>query len=178
MLRPADPRSLADLAVFTARAARADPGGAARLRAEGGVLAVLVCPLREPGATVLGARALALAEPVDLDVTVELAALADRLAARPAALAVPPVEVLASAWAGVVPPRSGWAAVPVPGAQEGGALVDAAWRAVALLGLVADGEGGGAPDGPEGAVRAGRAGPWLRLATSRGDVLARRPLLA
>ncbi|MGQ7298005.1 hypothetical protein [Quadrisphaera sp. KR29] len=192
-LVPADPRALDDLAVLVARAARADAGGAARLVAAGGVLAVWVSPLHGAGLpTVLGLRTLALEpepEPRRLDVVVELAALADRLARRsgPAGeplgqLAVPPVDVgPATAWAGLLPPRTGWrpappqevAALRRQAAADPRDLAAALARAAEALGFLPpeDGEGAQAP------VTAATAGPWRRLSTRRGHVLGRRPLL-
>jgi len=198
-LVPADRRALDDLAVFVARARRADPEGAARLVAEAGVLAVWVSPLHGAGLpTVLGLRAVALAEPVALDTTVALAAVAERLARGTQALPVPPVQVLTASWAGVQPPRGGWTPLPAlsagalrSSARDGAALVAAGsrpaqvWREP-LPGAV--GEAGGttalaqAGDvlgflvGDE-AVSAARSGPWVRLSTARGHVLARPPLL-
>ncbi|TNM67778.1 hypothetical protein FHN55_09360 [Streptomyces sp. NP160] len=187
-----------DLAVLVSRAARADAGGAARLVAAQGVLAVWVSPLHGSGLpTVLGLRTVALAPGAGeqhLDVVVELAALADRLARRSGLggdppsgplteLAVPPVDVgPGTAWAGLLPPRSGW--VPTP-PQEASALraqaaadprdlAAALARAADALGFLppADHPDAGAP------VATAAAGPWRRLSTRRGHVLGRRPLLA
>ncbi|MEH3075647.1 MAG: hypothetical protein PGN11_03065 [Quadrisphaera sp.] len=205
-LVPADPRALDDLAVLVSRAARADVGGAARLVAAGGVLAVWVSPLHGTGLpTVLGLRTIALAPsagpgsgpgagpgtgPARVDVVVELAALADRLArkdgpdGRPLAeLAVPPVDVGASTpWAGLLPPRSGWAPTPPQevASLRQQALADprdlaaALARAADALGFLPPGADpdAGAP------VTAAVAGPWRRLSTRRGHVLGRHPLLA
>lgn len=214
---PADPRALADLAVLVARARRADPEGAARLVAVpapdgGGVLAVSVSPLHGPGLpTVLGMRALALRGPARLDVTVALAALAERLARTMHVLPVPPVQVLTASWPGLAPPRGGWQALePVAAHQlraaaaEGAAQVAAGaprtsvWTrplagqagaagGTTALALAADVlgflPGEGAPSGsggaaaPGGEVAAARSGPWVRLSTARGHVLARPPML-
>lgn len=193
-LVPADARALDDLAVLVSRAARADAGGAARLVAAGGVLAVWVSPLHGSGLpTVLGLRTLALAPeapPRALDVVVELAALADRLARRAGPdggplteLAVPPVDVgPGTAWAGLLPPRSGWA--PTPPQEVAGLRQQAAADPrdlAAALARAADALGFLPPDGHEDAgapVTAAAAGPWRRLSTRRGHVLGRRPLLA
>ena len=102
--------------------------------AHGDVLATYVCPLSGGGGpTVLGLRTTALAEAVELDAVVPLAALADRLA-RPengSEVPVPPSEVVA-AWAGISPPRTGWEQVAevaaltlVAAAEEGIAEVAA-----------------------------------------------------
>ena len=138
-LRLLDQQTFADLGTFVARARRLEADGAARLVGHGQVLAVYVSPLHGGGGpTVLGLRTLALASPCDLDVTVPLAALGDRLAVPPAgagdkaggraddrlynrvddgaedvaedgvALAVPPMTASGAGWAGMSPPRSGW----------------------------------------------------------------------
>jgi hypothetical protein len=123
MIRPAraglrlpDGVALADLATLVGRARTADPDGAARLSAVSGVLAVYVCPIQVPGALlVLGLRTMHLSSPTELDVTVGLADLADCCAAAaekppegPVEVPLPSVQVRAP-WAGVSPPRSGWA---------------------------------------------------------------------
>jgi hypothetical protein len=111
-----DAEALADLATFVGRARRVDPDGACRLVASGAVLAAYVSPVHGGGGpTVLGLRVLTLAAPADLDATVPLAALLDRVPrvdpdVGSAELPVPPVGAVA-AWAGVTPPRSGWDAV-------------------------------------------------------------------
>lgn len=207
-LRLVDADSWRDLATFVARAKYLDTGGAARLVGHGDVLAVYVSPLHGGGApVVLGLRTYALAEPSDVDVVVELAALIDRLA-RPAAepvLAVPPVPAAGVSWAGVSPPRTGWTPI---GSVPAGALAAAARNGVAEVAAgVPDVAGGPAvarlraavwsrplegTDVPSGAAFAAdglgflggepvvvlTAGPWQRLTTPRGHVLARRPLLS
>ena len=208
VLRLDDVASLADLSTYVLRASRADPGGAARLRAHGDVLAVYVCPLTGGGGpTVLGLRTTALAEPVELDAVVPLAALADRLA-RPDGgtdVPVPPNEV-AAPWAGVAPPRSGWERLGAVGAA---ALVSAAEAGIAEVAAGTPATSGGpavaalrarvwarAVPGtqlPAGAAFVAHAlafvretdaavevlarAPWTRLTTPRGHVLARSPLL-
>jgi hypothetical protein len=202
VLVPADPRALGDLATFVARAGRADPGGAARLLAHGTVLAVSVSPLHGPGLpVVLGLRALALASPSRVDTTVALAALAERLARSTDALPLPPVEVLTASWAGVSPPRSGWSPLPpVPAALlreraaaglarvaageartavwteplpgTTGATSALAWAAQVLGFLGPERAGAG-----DAEVAVARSGPWVRLSTPRGHVVARPPLL-
>jgi len=114
-LRLLDRQTFGDLGTFVARARRLDEDGAARLVGHGAVLAVYVSPLHGGGGpTVLGLRTLALAEPSDLDVTVPLAALGDRLAAAPTGtteavpLPVPPMTASGASWAGMSPPRTGW----------------------------------------------------------------------
>jgi hypothetical protein len=116
VLTLADVETFRDLATYVTRARRVDPDGAARLMAQQGVLAAYVSPVHgAPGPTVLGLRAVALADPgVELDVTVPLSALADRFAAAESGrsdgteLAVPPMRATDAGWAGVSPPRRGW----------------------------------------------------------------------
>lgn len=208
VLVPSDPRAMADLAVFVARARRADPGGAVRLsvvRLPGGeVLTATVAPLgdlRGPGLpVVLGLRALALAPgpgtdvEAALDTTVALADVESRLVRDPTALPVPPAQVHGAAWAGLAPPRSGWApagevsiALLVQAATGRAARVAAgeprervwaegitATGLPAALALVADVLGFLARDG---AATVARAGAWTRLSTPTGHVLSRSPLI-
>lgn len=129
----ADAETAVDLSTYLVRARRVDPDGAARLTAAGQVLAVYVSPLHGAGApTVLGLRVLRLAEPADLDTTVPLGALTDRLArpvaAGPPVLPVPPMQARDAGWAGISPPRAGWQAV---GTVAEGALLDAARAGIA-----------------------------------------------
>ena len=110
----ADPQVMLDLRTYVGRA-RAAQDGAVRLQAIGGVLAAYVCILAprilgEAMPTVLGLRAMPLREPAQLDTTVALASVSDRLARmgeNDVVLPVPPTTV-AEIWAGVLPPRSGW----------------------------------------------------------------------
>ena len=110
----ADPQVTADLRNFVSRARSADDG-AVRLQAVGGVLAAYVCVLRprvlgEAMPTVIGMRAMPLAVHAELDTTVQLSAVADRLARLDdggTELPVPPMTVSES-WAGISAPRTGW----------------------------------------------------------------------
>ncbi|MCU1442595.1 MAG: hypothetical protein JWQ59_745 [Cryobacterium sp.] len=116
-----DSHSLGDLQVYLSRASRVEDGSV-RLMASGGVLAVYTGVLYPHGLldsspTVLGLRAIALAEPVDLDVVVPLRSLLDRIARLQSAPEAPggqpvqvpvPVDVSTAAWAGISPPRGGW----------------------------------------------------------------------
>lgn len=128
-----DPRDLADLRTFATRA-RAVEDGAIRLNASGPVLAAYVCVLRprllgEATPTILGLRTVALAAPAELDVTVPLSAVLDRLAragADDVELPVPPMAVT-EPWAGVGAPRTGW--------EPLGALPDTVLRQAAEAGI-------------------------------------------
>lgn len=158
----ADVESLVDLSTFAARARAADDGGAVRLQAVGAVLAAWVCVL--PGrdllgsGTVLGLRTMPLAGEHRLDVTVPLAALADRFARRgttgdtSAVLPVPPTTV-SPPWGGVTPPRGGWAPA---GTLSSTVLLEAAREGVAEVAQGTPGHAG-AP-----AVAALRARVWGR----------------
>ncbi len=112
-----------DLATFLARTARLDPGGAVRLQAGGGVLAVSAAVVHPQGLldrspTVLGLRSLALVEG-SADAVVAIAELAASLqiamgardapaeAAAPVELPVPD-PVRSVVWAAITPPRVGW----------------------------------------------------------------------
>jgi hypothetical protein len=202
-----DPRDLADLRTFATRARSIDDG-AIRLSAAGPVLAAYVCVLRprllgESTPTILGLRTVALAAPAELDVTVPLSAVLDRLAragADDVELPVPPMTVTES-WAGVGAPRSGW--------EPLGALPDAVLRQSAEAGIteiaaiIPDKPGalivnnaratvwgrplpdaGGLPAGAafaaltlgflaDGEQSLFRAGRWFRLSSPRGHVLVR-----
>ena len=110
----ADPQVMLDLRTYVGRA-RAAQDGAVRLQANGKVLAAYVCILAprilgEATPTVLGLRTIPLGEPAQLDTTVALASVSDRLAlmaGNDAVLPVPPTTVT-EIWAGVLPPRAGW----------------------------------------------------------------------
>ncbi|WP_235563222.1 hypothetical protein [Arthrobacter sp. Soil782] len=110
----ADPQVMLDLRTYVGRA-RAAEDGAVRLQASGKVLAAYVCILAprilgEATPTVLGLRTIPLAEPGQLDTTVALASVSDRLARmteNDVVLPVPPTTVT-EIWAGVLPPRAGW----------------------------------------------------------------------
>jgi hypothetical protein len=212
MLRLADGETFADLVTYVQRAKRADPDGAARLVGHGDVLALYVSPLHGGGGPdVIGLRAVQLAEPSELDVTVALAALTDRFpriardlpADVPVGLPVPPAQVAGVAWAGMSPPRRGWQPA---GALPASVLVETATAGIAE---VAEGAGPGSgaaavaqlrarvwgrplapglpglPAGvafaaqvlgfvePSGPVTVYRCGPWWRVSSGLGHVLAR-----
>lgn len=116
----ADVESLQDLGTFVGRARTLSEDGSVRLQATGSVLAAWVNVLPGQGllgkGVVLGLRTMPLAPDRasgDLDATVPLAAISDRLARRAGTgdtgtvLPVPPMRVTAQ-WAGLTPPRSGW----------------------------------------------------------------------
>lgn len=144
---------------------------------------------------------------VVVDVVVPLAALADRLARpeNGTDVPVPPGEV-GAAWAGVAPPRGGWepagtvaADVLVRAAEEGisevagGTPSTSGAPAVAALRAGVWGRELPGTRLPSGAAFVAHAlafvreqdppvdvwanGPWIRLSTARGHVLARRALL-
>jgi hypothetical protein len=202
-----DPRDLADLRTFATRA-RAIDDGAIRLNATGPVLAAYVCVLRprllgEATPTILGLRTVALAASAELDVTVPLSAVLDRLAragADDVEFPVPPMTVTES-WAGVGAPRTGW--------EPLGALPDTVLRLAAEAGIteiaaiIPDKPGalivnnaratvwgrelpdaGGLPAGAafaaltlgflaDGEQSLFRSGRWFRLSSPRGHVLVR-----
>ncbi|MDY6052185.1 MAG: transcriptional regulator [Rothia sp. (in: high G+C Gram-positive bacteria)] len=110
-----DAATARDLATFLTRARSVDPQAAVRLEASGQVLGVSACllapeTLLDVTPTVIGLRAIKLTQPAEVDLTVEAAALLDRLARieeAGLALALPPVTVTAP-WVGRTVPRSGW----------------------------------------------------------------------
>ena len=167
-LRFPDARGLSDLASFVRRAKVADEDGAIRLQASGTTLAGYVSVL--PGAglmgegTVLGLRAMPLAEPAELDTTVPLAGILDRVARDGAAseLQVPPTTVRVP-WAALSPPRSGWERVGVVPADE--------VNAIARQGISEIAEGAPADAGGH-AVSALRRQVWGRTTTTTPPVPA------
>ncbi len=127
-----DEQGYADLRTFVTRARSLDDEGAVRLQADGTVLAAYVGVLPGRGllgdGAVVGLRTMRLARPATVDVTVPLAAVADRLARDTGTgLEVPPVTVQ-NAWAAMTPPRGGWEPVGSLTAEE---LVAAARAGIA-----------------------------------------------
>jgi hypothetical protein len=211
-LRFADVEAIQDLGTYVARARHLDADGAVRLVASGPVLAAWVRVLPGQGllgqGLVLGLRVMPLDGDHDLDTTVPLGGVADRLARRAAEgrvdteLPVPPTTV-AAPWTALTPPRTGWQVVAevdpdllVETARQGIAAVaqgtpgGAGAQAVAALrariwGVDLPGTPPGTPAGTAfaayslGFVRPGepavvrRQGPWTRLSTTAGHVLAR-----
>ncbi|MGB7449497.1 MAG: hypothetical protein WA892_10255 [Ornithinimicrobium sp.] len=116
-LRFAEVETLQDLSTYVARARTLDAEGAIRLQARGEVLAAWVRVLPGQGllgsGLVLGLRVMKLDGTHDVDATVPLAAVSDRLARRvstgdvSAVLQLPPMRVTPS-WAAISPPRGGW----------------------------------------------------------------------
>lgn len=146
VLRLADEETRLDLATYVGRARRLEDDGAIRLQATGTTLAAWVGVLKGRGllgeGTTVGLRVLGLREPLDLDVVVPLAAVADRLARLSVEpdLRVPPMTVRTS-WAALSPPRSGWrplTSVPVA------VLREAADSGIRELALTADQPAGAA----------------------------------
>lgn len=198
-----DDRAAADLATFVRRALRVDADGAIRLQVGGEVLASWVQVLPGQGltrsGTVLGLRVGRLAEAAAVDVTVPLAALRDRFAREETArISLPPNEVRPP-WVAITPPRTGWESVGVLDREVLAATARAGIDEVAAG--TPDGAGSaavaalrervwgrtddwGMPAGVafaaealgflgEGTVTWHRAGPWGRLTTPTGHVLAK-----
>jgi hypothetical protein len=124
-----DPRGLADLGTYLARAGRANPEGAVRLQVLGNLLVTTVAVIEGTGlmgeGTVLGMRVVTVAPSDSVDATVSIASVGDRLArdGAGAVLSVPPTTVRAP-WSGLTPPRDGWE----PVGQLDGDVVDAVAR--------------------------------------------------
>jgi hypothetical protein len=206
-LRFADAEALDDLRTYVRRARSLDADGAIRLQSHGRALAAYVGVLPGHGlmttGAVIGLRVIALAEPMqaveDVDVTVSLAGVAERLArGRISSLSIPPTTVRAG-WAAIAPPRSGWEPVATLNVTE---LKTVARQGIAEIARGAP-EGSGAqvvaalrqrvwardsqttPPIPSGAAFAAYAlgfltqerarvfahGRWIRLSTPTGHVL-------
>ena len=129
----AEAAALQDLSTFIRRGKRINEHGI-RLQASGVVLAAWL-PVMTPSTltsripAVLGLRTMALAEASQADVTVELAAITERLARMNPAevqLPLPPTQINVP-WAAVTPPRSGW--------EQTGTISDAALRQAAQEGI-------------------------------------------
>ncbi|MFE9605406.1 hypothetical protein [Streptomyces hokutonensis] len=124
VLHLADEGEAADLAAFLSRLLHYDRAAAVRLQAAGTALAVFGRP---PSFEVLAIRAVRLAKPYEngldatLDVTVSAGELLESLD-ESAATARVPAAVTGPPWAGVLPPRGGWApesGLPGPQALRG-----------------------------------------------------------
>lgn len=160
-----DVESLQDLGTFVRRARTLMDQGSVRLLVSGAVLAAWVCVLPGRGlvgqGVVLGLRTMPLARvhgAAELDTTVPLAAISDRMARRAGTgdlstlLPVPPMENT-EPWTALTPARSGWEPV---GAVEGDELLEAARAGIAEIAQ-------GAPEGAGSqAVDALRRRVWER----------------
>ena len=153
----ADSYTREDLRTYINRARSLDPDGAIRLQSHGMALAAYVGVLPGQGlmtaGAIIGLRVIALGEPADVDVTVSLASVSERLARRGiSAFSLPPTTVQVG-WAALAPPRSGWEPV--------GSLSIADLKAVATQGIAQIAEG--APEGSGAhAVAALRQRVWAR----------------
>jgi hypothetical protein len=210
-----DSLSLGDLQVYLSRASRVEDGSV-RLISAAGVLAVYTAILYPRGIldaspTVLALRTFALSEPLELDVVVPLRSLLDRIARLqtvPQPVGAPvevtvPLQVSTVTWAGISPPKGGWAS---HGETDAARLENAARAGIdEVASVIPAGTGeqivqrvrsevwGKPVDGldfvPAGAgfaafslgflsadepVALYETGPWTRLSTSRGHVLVRR----
>ncbi|MGC5171151.1 hypothetical protein ACPW96_11900 [Micromonospora sp. DT81.3] len=204
-LRFVDQESRDDALTFAARAARlAD--SSVRLRASDGVLAMTAAPLVprdlvDPTPTVLALRTLAVDPELECDLTVDAALL--QPASLPTDITLPDTAIRA-AWAGVSPPRAGWApageldaAALAAQAHDGMARVASALPADAgeevvqriragvwgepvaewgdlPLGVAFAAVALGFISGGESA-RVFTAGPWTRVSLLRGHLLVRGP---
>ncbi|UCM88129.1 hypothetical protein [Streptomyces marincola] len=109
-----------DLAAFLGRQLRWDKAAAARLKADGEVVAVFTRPARFG---VLAVRPCRLREAAGLDVTVSVGALLNAFDGERGAFTVPE-PVTGPSWAGVLPPRGGWSPVAeLPADEVRGAAV-------------------------------------------------------
>jgi hypothetical protein len=203
----ADPGSAADALTFAGRAARfADEG--LRLQAADGVLAMTAAALAPRGLgdatpTVLAMRTLAADPELVCDLVVEASALS--AASDDASAVVLPETALSPSWAGIAPPRAGWASrgdveasVLAAKAQGGiarvadGVPTDAGEDVVRAVRAAVwggpDEELGGLPLGAAfaalsmGFISGGESarvfvsGPWTRVTLQRGHVLVRGPV--
>ncbi|NLS08756.1 hypothetical protein HGQ17_01795 [Nesterenkonia sp. MY13] len=129
----AEAAALQDLNTFVKRGRKINEQGI-RLQAVGTVLAAWL-PVMTPSTltsripAVLGLRTMALAEPSEADLTVELGAVAERLARmNPVDVQFPlPPSQINAPWAAVTPPRSGW--------EPAGTIRDAQLRQAAESGI-------------------------------------------
>lgn len=143
-----DPRAVADLRTFLSRARGVDPQGAVRFQSHGRALGVFVCVLERHGLldttpTVLGLRTAALEREEDLDLTVAIGAVLDRMPRQDEAatdVGLPPMDATPS-WAGIAPPLAGWAPV---GTLAGDDLREAARAGIAEVARTVPTDAGGA----------------------------------
>jgi hypothetical protein len=163
-----DPRGLADLGTYLARARKANPDGAVRLQVLGSLLATTVAVIEGSGlmgnGTVLGLRVVRIAPSDVVDTTVSFASISDRIAHDDggSVLSVPPTTVRAP-WSGLTPPRDGWE----PVGQLDGQVVDS----IARQGISQVAEG--TPDGAGGhAVDALRRRTWAAMSDTVPPIAA------
>ncbi|MGC0370663.1 hypothetical protein [Microbacterium sp. SLBN-111] len=158
-----DPQAAADLLTFSSRAVRLGDGSV-RLRADGGVLLTTAAPLAPRGLldatpTVLGLRVSAVDPELQCDLVVEASALS--IAPDDASAIVLPETASAPAWAGVSPPRGGWA--------ETAAIDSSVLAARAQYGIAAVADALPADPG-EDVVRTVRAQVWGQPDAALGDL--------
>lgn len=108
----ADSYTREDLRTYVNRARALDADGAIRLQSNGLSLAAYVGVLPGHGlmtqGAIIGLRVIALGEPAEIDVTVSLASVSERLARRGIVpFSIPPTTVHVG-WAAMAPPRDGW----------------------------------------------------------------------
>lgn len=202
-----DAHAAADALTFAGRASRLGDG-AIRLQGGGGTLAMTAAPLAPRGLmdstpTVLVMRALPVDQELSCDLVVEASALTP--AGDDASAVELPPTALSPAWAGIAPPRSGWAAGR--GVSAADLAASAQWGIAAVAqAMPADpgedvvrsvrarvwGESDSAMSGlPRGAAFAAFAmgfivgeetgrvfvsSPWTRITLDRGHVLVRGPV--
>lgn len=179
----------ADLRSFAGRARVLEPTGVLRWRSGGGLLVTTVRARAGAGllgrGTVLGMRVVSAPSAPERDAVVSLAALLEALDGTADALPppVPPTGPAAS-WVGLTPPRRGWelwGEIPLAGPDDelGAPLGEVTAAASSWLDEQTARDAAGAlaalgvltPDAR--AVRVFRVGPWTRLSTPMGHVLAR-----
>jgi hypothetical protein len=199
-----DPPTAADVLTFASRATQLGDG-AVRLRAGDGTMVMTSAPLAprdllDPTPTVLGMRALSIDPELVCDLVVDAASLAAD--ADDASAILLPDSAVTATWAGISPPRAGWAqvgevaaSVLASRAQAGIAAVaqtvprDAGEEIVqsvrASVWGAAERSLGGLPLGVafaafalgfisgEEQAQVREAGPWRRLSLRRGHVLVR-----
>lgn len=106
VLAPAGAHEALGLASYLRRLTALDSRAAVRIQARGAVAGVFAGPPFE----VVSLRPVALAAPVDVDATVSAQRLLERLdAVAPGEAITLPPPVVGPAWAGLLPPRTGWA---------------------------------------------------------------------
>lgn len=202
-LRFPDSESFEDLRTYITRARTLDADGAIRFQCRGLALAAYVDVLPGRGVmttgAIIGLRVMALAEPADVDVTVSLDSVRERLArGRVSTFSIPPTTVRVG-WAAVAPPRAGWEIVGdlsvhdlkttatqgIAEIAQGSPQGSRASAVAALRERVWARDSGTTPPVPAGAAFAAYAlgfltqetarvfahGRWIRLSTATGHVL-------